>query len=44
MAQATRNSTGFATRLSSIFSDPALRAIFERAERDDGTARVLELA
>jgi hypothetical protein len=34
MAQATRNSTGFATRLSSLFSDPMVREAFERAERD----------
>jgi hypothetical protein len=35
MAQATRKSTGFATRLSALFSDPRLREAFERAERDD---------
>lgn len=35
MSKATRNSTGFATRLSSLFSDPMVREAFERAERDD---------
>jgi hypothetical protein len=34
VAQANRNSTGFATRLSSLFSNPMLREAFERAERD----------
>jgi hypothetical protein len=34
MAQATRKSTGFAPRLSALFSDPMVREAFERAERD----------
>jgi hypothetical protein len=34
MAQANRHSTGFATRLSSLFRDPMVREAFERAERD----------
>jgi len=38
MSKADRNSTGFATRLSSLISDPVVRAAFERAERDYGQA------
>jgi hypothetical protein len=36
MSKATRQSTGFATRLSSLFTDPMIREAFQRAERDDG--------
>jgi hypothetical protein len=36
MAQANRNSTGFATGLSSLIRDPIVRAAFQRAERDYG--------
>jgi hypothetical protein len=36
MSKANRNSTGFATRLSSLIRDPVVRAAFERAERDYG--------
>jgi hypothetical protein len=38
VAQANRDHTGFAIRLSSLTSDPILRVIFERAERDYGVA------
>jgi hypothetical protein len=34
MRQADRNHTGFATRLSSLFTDPMVREAFARAERD----------
>jgi hypothetical protein len=34
VAQANRNSIGFATRLSSLINDPFVRRAFERAERD----------
>jgi hypothetical protein len=36
VAQANRNSTGFATRISALIKDPVVRAAFERAERDCG--------
>lgn len=40
MAQAKRNSTGFAIRLSSLIQNPVVREAFERAERDSGTALI----
>jgi hypothetical protein len=36
MAQAARDCTGFAIRLSSLVHDPLVREAFERAERDLG--------
>jgi hypothetical protein len=36
MAQANRDNTGFATRISALIKDPTVRAAFERAERDYG--------
>jgi hypothetical protein len=36
MAQANRDHTGFATRISSLIQDPIVRAAFQRAERDYG--------
>lgn len=34
MRQATHNSSGFPSRLSSLFRDAMVREAFERAERD----------